>query len=159
MEQPQNVPTVAPQESGPPWNRLTLRLPPHRPKPNSRTAHRECTTNWSSNSCYKCLYGKYNPGNIPECEPCPAGTYADAMGMSECKACPGGTYAYASSEGTAACSKCPAGALFSHEHASECIACDAGFYSAYGSSECTALQRRQVCGSRSALSTLSQWHL
>lgn len=133
-----NVPTMAPTwEWGP-------QDPSHAPTPAPPTPNptpAQCAPgmyhHWNSNSCYMCHYGKYNPGNIPECVSCPAGTYADAMGMSECKSCPGGTYAYASSEGTAACSKCPAG-TFSNSHATECTACGAGFYSAYGSSECTA---------------------
>jgi len=97
-----------------------------------------CNTNFetlqnSKTECTACTSGKYSQpgsavGSINICTPCLAGSY---LAGSSCSTCPAGTFANAA--GLTACVICPSG-RYSAAGAKECIPCPVGRYSPDASS-------------------------
>ena len=104
-------------------------------------------TNLAATGCVQCAAGQYGSSSIPTaaCQPCAAGTYQDAAGLTFCDACGAGQFQ--NQLGAAACNVCSAGhqttranGSFTASSATLCSACSVGTVSndTNGSSTCQA---------------------
>jgi alpha-tubulin suppressor-like RCC1 family protein len=99
-----------------------------------------------ADACYACDKGKYSAALAWKCVDCPAGKFADLVGMTECEGCVPGKYANSTAQ--LSCDSCPVDFITSGYGHSICVACPEGkgTYNKIGQSVCSNRGLYMDCG-------------